>query len=184
METIAVSEDPNPVEPAAPAKSKKWVLVLFIILTVIFFLGAATLGYFYWQKNNSYKKLNQDKQQQADQSSKDKASLEKQLTDTKKEKEALENASKESDAEKANKQTIAKAYTETLTYVASLIDKYQGFDNWTEADYQAGLEIAKKTQSSSFLATCQWAWTRKDISQMTRFVRFLNETATGINENL
>ncbi len=184
MESITISKTPNPMEPTTPAKPKKWPLILFVILTVIFLFGAAALGYFYWKKNDSYKKLSRDKQTQADQLNKDKASLEKQLTNVKKEKEDLENATKETDAEKANKLTIVKAYTETLTYVASLINKYQGFDNWTEADYQAGLEIAKKTQSSSYLATVQWAWTRKDISQMTRFVRFLNETAAGINENL
>lgn len=183
MESISTNEM-SALEPKNQPKPKKWPLILFIILTVIFFLGAGALGGLYWQKNKSYEKLSQEKQAQNDQLDKDKASLEKQLADVKKEKEDLENANKESDAEKANKQTIAKAYTKTLTYVASLIDKYQGFDNWTEADYQAGLEIAKKTQSSSFLATCQWAWTRKDISQMTRFVRFLDELATGINENL
>lgn len=165
-------------------KKAKGTFITFLILTIIFFLSAAVLGYLYWKKSESSKKSNQEKQTQIDQLNTDKAGLDKQLADAKKESEDLKNANKESGAEKTNKQAIVKAYTETLTYVASVIDKYQGFDNWTDADYQKGLEIAKKTQSSSYLATVEWAWTRHDISQMTRFVRFLNETASGINDNL
>ena len=165
-------------------KKVKGVFALLIVLTVIFFLAAGALGYLYWEKNDSFKKSNQENQKIVDQLKKDKADLEKQLADAKKENEDLKNSNKQTTEEKANKETIVKAYTEVLTYVASIIDKYQGFDNWTDADYQKGLEIAKKTQSSSFLETCQWAWTRKDISQMTRFVRFLNEVASGINDNL
>ncbi|MCX6811145.1 MAG: hypothetical protein NT039_00405 [Candidatus Berkelbacteria bacterium] len=165
-------------------KKVKGVFVLLIILTVLFFLAAGVLGYLYWKKNDNYKRSNQENQQQLDKVNKEKADLEKQIADLKKENEDLKNSGEKSTAEAANKEAIVKAYTEVLAYVASVIDKYQGFDNWTEADYQKGLEIAKKTQSSSFLETCQWAWTRKDISQMTRFVRFLNEVASGINDNL
>ncbi len=165
-------------------KKAKGVFAVFLILTIIFLLISGALGYLYWQKDKSLKNSNREKQSQIDQLNKDKTDLEKQLTDVKKENEELKNKNKETDTEKANKEAIVSAYLEVLTYVASLIDKYQGFDNWTEADYQKGLEIAKKTQSSSFLATCQWAWTRKDISQMTRFVRFLNELASGISDTL
>lgn len=188
MDSLTANESaPAPAEKPgffADPKKAKGAFVTFLILTIIFFLSAAVLGYLYWKKSDTSKKSNQEKQAQIDQLNQDKAGLEKQLADIKKENEDLKNANKESDADKANKQTIVKAYTETLTYVASVIDKYQGFDNWTDADYQRGLEIAKKTQSSSYLATVEWAWTRHDIPQMTRFVRFLNETATGINENL
>lgn len=165
-------------------KKAKGAFVTFLILTIIFFLSAAALGYLYWKKSESAKKSNQEKQAQINQLNQDKVGLDKQLADAKKENEDLKKANKESDADKANKQAIVKAYTETLTYVASIIDKYQGFDNWADTDYQKGLEVAKKTQSSSYLATVEWAWTRHDIPQMTRFVRFLNETASGINENL
>ena len=165
-------------------KKVKGVFALLIVLTVIFFLAAGVLGYLYWKKNDSYKKSNQENQRIIDQLRKDKSDLEKQVADLNKENEDLKKSNQQTNEEKTNKETIIKAYTEVLTYVASVIDKYQGFDNWTEADYQKGIEIVKKTQSSSFLETCQWAWTRKDISQMTRFVRFLNEVASGINDNL
>lgn len=168
----------------ADPKKAKTAFVVVLIFLIIFVLGAGTLGYLYWKKNQSLKTTNENNQRTVEQLNKDKADLERQVADTKKENEDLKKLNQETDATKANKEAVVKAYTEVLSYIASIIDKYQGFDNWTEADYQKGIEIAKKTQSTSFLATCQWAWTRKDISQMTRFVRFLNEVASGINDNL
>lgn len=189
MDSLTANEATPAPKPSffADPKKAKGAFITVLIFLIVFFLAAGTLGYLYWQKNDSYKKLNQtnqENQQRLDQLNKDKAGLEKQIADAKKENEDLKNSSKQTTEEKTNKETIVKAYTETLTYVASIIDKYQGFDNWTEADYQKGIEIVKKTQSTSFLETCQWAWTRHDISQMTRFVRFLNEVASGINDNL
>lgn len=165
-------------------KKGKTAFTVVLIFMIIFLLVAGGLGYLYWKKSDSYKKSNQENQKIIEQLKKDKTDLEKQIADLKKENEDLKNANKQTSEEKTNKETIVKAYTEILSYVASIIEKYNGFDGWTEADYQKGLEIAKKTQSSSFYATCQWAWTRKDIGQMTRFVRFLNEVASGINDNL
>lgn len=165
-------------------KKVKGVFALLIVLTVIFFLAAGALGYLYWEKNQSLKKSNQENQRIVDQLRKDKSDLEKRVADLNKENEDLKKSNQQTSEEKTNKETIVKAYTEILTYVASVIEKYNGFDNWTDADYQKGREIAKKTQSSSFLETVDWAWTRHDISQMTRFTRFLNEVASGINDNL
>ena len=71
MESISISETP-PKKPAEPLKPKKGVIALLIILVLIFVLTAGGLGYLYWQKNNNYKKLNQDKQTQIDNLNQDK----------------------------------------------------------------------------------------------------------------
>ncbi|MBU2595261.1 hypothetical protein KJ713_00285 [Patescibacteria group bacterium] len=187
METISVNETPNPLEPATTPKPKKWPLTLFVILTIVFFLGAGALGYLYWQKNDSYKKLNQtnqEKQQQLDQSNKDKAGLEKQIADLTQENEDLKKSNKESDEAKANKKTIIEAYTEILAYFAQVVETHGGFTGWTNAEYLHARDIAKKTQSTGFLATVDWAWNQTSVDPTTRVVRFLKEIASGINENL
>ena len=47
-----------------PIKTKK-VFVVFLVLTIVFFLGAGTLGYLYYQKANAYKTLEAEKNQLA-----------------------------------------------------------------------------------------------------------------------
>jgi len=168
-------------------KKAKTVFTVFLILTIVFLLAAGALGYLYWQKDKSLKdtnKQNQDKQVQIDQLNKDKTSLEKQVTDLTKENEDLKSSSQQSSAEAANKQTIIRAYTEILTYFANVMITHGGFTGWTDAEYQNGREIAKKTQSSSFLATVDWAWNNITGDPAAKVGRFLKEIASGINENL
>ena len=90
MESITTDE----VAPAT--KPKKWPLILFVILTIVFFLGTAALSYLYWQKDKNFKNVNQqnqENQQKADQLIKDKADLEKQVADLTKENGDLKAAS-------------------------------------------------------------------------------------------
>jgi len=183
MESISISETP-PKKPAEPLKPKKGVIALLIILVLIFVLTAGGLGYLYWQKNNNYKKLNQDKQTQIDNLNQDKTNLEKQVADLTKENTDLKNTSQQSSETAANKLTIIKAYTEILTYFAQVVELHSGFTGWTNAEYLHARDIAKKTQSSSFLATVDWAWNQESVDPILRVVRFLKEIAAGINENL
>lgn len=165
-------------------KKAKTAFTIVLIFMIIFFLAAAVLGYFYWKKNNSYNNSNQEKQTQIDQLNKNKADLEKRITDLTKENEDLKNLSQKSSDEAANKITIIKAYTEILTYFAQVLATHNGFTGWTDAEYQHARNIAKKTQSSSFLATVDWAWNNITGDPAGKIARFLKEIASGINENL
>ena len=190
MESL-INNEPAPASTPTPKpgffadpKKAKGIFITFLILTIVFFLAAAALGYLYFKKNKDLKKSNQENQVVIDQLKKDKTDLEKQVADAKKETEDLKNSSKQSSETAANKQTIIKAYTEILTYFAQVVENHNGFDGWTDAEYQHAREIAKATQSPEFLATVDWAWNQKTVSVMERVVRFLKEISVGINDNL
>lgn len=165
-------------------KKAKGAFITVLIFLIVFFLTAGALGYLYWQKNRSFKKLNQENQQRIDQLNKDRVDLDKQVVDLKKENEDLKNSNKESIEAAANKKTITEAYTEILAYFAEVVETHGGFTGWTDAEYQHAREIAKKTQNSGFLSTVDWAWNQTGVDPTTRVVRFLKEISSGINENL
>jgi cell division protein FtsB len=164
-------------------KKAKTAFIVVLIFMILFILTTAGLSYLYWKKSESYRKLSQEKQIQIDQLNKDKDDLNQQIADLKKENEDLKNQSQQSSEEAANKKTIVQAYTEILTYFAQVLETHGGL-NWTEAEYQHAREIAKKTQSSSFLATIDWAWNNTTGDPIAKIVRFIKEAASGINENL
>jgi len=158
-----------------PIKTKK-VFVVFLVLTIVFFLGAGTLGYLYYQKANAYKTLEAEKNQLAVQTQGSQSDFEK----LKKENEDL----KKQVADWDEKAAQAKTYTAVLDYVTGLVEKHNGFDNWTEAEFQQGRKLAQTTGNSSFVAEIDWLWQHKEVDQMTRMVRFMNAIVSGVNGSL
>ena len=86
-------------------------------------------------------------------------------------------------ADKAKDEKI-KAYSATLDYLAGLIATHNGLNGWTEAEYQRGRRIAEGTKSDDFLATVDWAWNHKEIDQISRLTKVMQEVSKGIDDNL
>lgn len=115
-----------------------------------------------------------------------KADLEKTNQDLTKQKSDLEKTKKSlEDQIAANKAKFAKikAYTAVLSYLGDLLLVHNGLDGWTEEEFQKGRQLAVATGDSKFVETVDWAWSRKDISQMIRLVKFLDDAIAGIESN-
>jgi hypothetical protein len=158
-----------------PIKAKR-LFIIFLVLAIVFLLASGALGYLFYKKNSAYKNLEAEKNQLQAQTSGSSSDLEK----LRKENEDLKN--QVSGWEK--KAAQAKAYTAVLSYVNGLVSKHNGFDNWTQGEFQQGRKLAQATGNSSFVAEVDWLWNHEEISQMTRMVRFMNAIVAGVNGSL
>jgi len=169
-----------------PVKSKK-IFILMLVLTIMFFVGAGVLGYFYYEKFKAYKSLASDKQKLEDQLRNSSTTWQKKNNDLEKDKAQLQKDKKTlQDQIAADRAKIdkAKAYLETLVYVNQLIADHGGLVGWTEAEFQEGRRIAETTGDSSYVDLVDWCWNRRDINQITRLTRFYKASTDGISSNL
>lgn len=169
-----------------PAKCKK-VFILMLVLAMVFFLGAGTLGYLYYTKHNDYKNLQTEKEaleQQletaAEDLQKENEELKKQKTDLENEKKSLED---QVTASNAKLKTI-KAYMDSLSYLIGLVETHNGMNNWTEAEFQQGRLLVQATGDQNFLNVVDAAWADKSTPQMTRLVNVFKALVAGVNSNL
>jgi len=168
-----------------PVKSKR-VFILMLILTIVFFLGAGVLGYFYYAKNKAYRSLSSEKTNLENQQ-KSSADLQKQIDTLTKENTDLTKTKKDQkdqiDSWQA-KAAKARAYNDVMRYFAAITKAHNGFDGWTDVEYQTGRAKAQATGDTAFVNTVDWAWNRKDVSQMDRAVGFWNAVCDGIDNSL
>lgn len=176
-----------------PPKAKN-IFGIFLALSIVFFLATGVFSYLYYQKYMQNKTLESQiwelegksttttfsaKQSEAD--------LKKQITDLQTENIKLTKTNKElNDQATANKTKVDKVltYNQFFEYLNSVIEKYNGFDGWTDADYQAGLTKAQATGDTSFVATVNWAWYETTVPQMTRAIGVWKAISTGITNSL
>ena len=158
-----------------PVKAKK-LFITFLVLMIIFFLGMCVLGFLYYKKASAFKNLEAEKNQLSQQTQGSASDLEKLK------KENADLKTQISSWEKKSAQ--AKAYTAVLSYVNGLVEKHNGFDNWTQGEFQQGKRLAQATSSDSFVSLVDWLWNHEEISQMTRMVRFMNAIVLGVNGSL
>jgi cell division protein FtsB len=158
-----------------PIRAKR-MFVTFLILAIIFFLASGAFGYLFYTKNRAYKSLEAEKNQLQENTQISASDLEK----LRKENEDL----KKQVADWEEKTAQVKTYTAVLSYVTGLVSKHNGFDHWTEAEFQQGRRLAQATGNSSFVAEIDWLWHHEEISQMTRMVRFMNDIVSGVNGSL
>ena len=172
-----------------PIKSKK-VFILMLCLAIAFFIASGALGYLYYAKNRDYKNLNTAKQL-LEEKSKSLEDLQKQVEDLTKTNETLtaENKKLKTDisdqsSAQAAKVKKAKAYNDVMRYFSSVIKAHNGFDGWTDAEYQTGRVKAQATLDTAFVNTVDWAWNRQDINVVDRVVGFWNAVSDGIDNSL
>ncbi len=173
-----------------PAKCKK-VFILMLVLAIVFFLAAGTLGYLYYAKHNDYKSLQTEKEAEkealeqqletaAEDLQKEVEKLEKQKTDLENEKKSLEDQVTASSA----KLKTVKAYMDSLSYLIGLIETHNGMDNWTEAEFQQGRQLVQTTGDQNFLNVVDAAWADTGGDQTIRLLNVLKALASGVNSNL
>jgi cell division protein FtsL len=165
-----------------PIKSKK-VFILMLCLTIAFFLTSGALGYLYYAKNRDYKNLNTAKQQ-LEEKNKSFEDLQKQIeTITSDNKKLKTDITDQASAQEA-KVKKAKAYNDVMRYFSSVVKAHNGFDDWTDAEYQTARAKAVITGDTAFVSTIDWAWNRHDIGDIDRAVGFWNAVADGIDNSL
>ena len=179
------------MEPAnQEVKSKKVFLIVLSALLAASLIGNAALGYLYYKKTTDNKDLN-DKCNSLTQEVK---KLQSQVSTTSAELKRLSTSSAALQDQVTSlqdqltacqaKSAKVKTYTAVVSYVSGVIKAHNGFDGWTDAEYQKGRSLAQATGDQNFIGTIDWAWNRKDIDQMTRFTGFLNALVTGIDNAL
>lgn len=167
-------------------KSKKLLIILSALL-VVSVITAAVLGFLYFKKSSDYQTLNN----KCDNLSSQVKKLENQVSTTSAELKKVSTASAALQAQVTSlqdqlaacqaKSAKVKTYTAVISYVSGVIKIHNGFDGWTDAEYQKGRSLAQATGDTNFVNTIDWAWNRKDLDQMTRFTGFLNALVTGID---
>lgn len=169
-----------------PIKAKR-VFVVFLSLSILFFIGCGALGYLYYREHKLTKWINT----QVSQKDTKIADLEKQITGVTT--ESTESAASLTEQNTAlNKQItsykakIAKAntYNEFFKYLNSVINAHAGFVGWTDGEFQTAQTKAQATGDTNFVATINWAWYQTTIDPVVRLVRVWNETASGIENSL
>jgi hypothetical protein len=179
------------METASPeGKSKKVLTIALSALLAISLIGNAVLGFLYFKKTTDNKNLN-DKCNSLSQEVK---KLQSQISTTSAELKRVSTASAALNDQVTSlqnqltacqaKSAKVKTYTAVVSYVSGVIKAHNGFDGWTDAEYQKGRSLAQATGDQNFISTIDWAWNRKDIDQMTRFTGFLNALVTGIDNAL
>jgi cell division protein FtsB len=169
-----------------PRKAKV-LFIVTLIFVIIFLISSGVLGYFYYQKTNDNKNLQKQKKELENTIQTIKGELEKQVGDLKKENETLKTDKANLGKQIADKDAgvkIAKTYTEFLRYLTSVIEAHGGMDDWSESEYQVGRSKAQATGNQTFVNKVDWAWHRKDISQITRIVAIYYAVVEGVNNSL
>ena len=169
-----------------PVKSKR-VFILMLSLTIFFFLVGGALGYLYYQKFKNYQSLKSENENLKNQIASSSEELKKEIEGLQKDKTALEKENKtltDQAASDKTKDAKIKAYNDFFKYLNSVIEVHNGFNGWTDAEYQAGRKYAQATGDNNFVSLIDWAWNRKDIDQTTRVIAVWKAIAAGIEGNL
>lgn len=176
-----------------PIKSKR-VFILMLILSIIFFIASVGLGYLYYAKHLDYQNLLTEKQALEEKLANSQNDLQKQVDKLTEENQDLEKANakltKENTAfakaqsTQTKKNKITKAYIDFLNYLAQVTGSHNGFEGWTEAEYQHAHQIALRTKDNDFVETVEWAWNEETADPIDRLVRVLEEVYQGINDNI
>ena len=176
---------------------KKFRIVFWVTFSVLVLVIAVGCYYFFnldaWKEQVIADKNQKITQEASDlltktklladagsQSSKDKETLAAENAQLTKDKDALtaENASLKATKAKA------LAYNEVFKHVNSVIETHNGFDGWTDAEFQAGKVKAEATGNTTYVSTINWCWYDHSVDQLTRALRFWKETATNIESSL
>ena len=168
-----------------PAKTNVGMIV-FLLLTIIFFLVAIVLGYLYYQKAKASQTLTTEKERLEEQIASI-PELQEQLDQLEAEKEDI--AKDEDDLTTSNEDWTAKmesveAYNSVLAYISNLLRVHGGFESWTNAEYQQGRKLAQATGDTNLVSVVDWAWNNKTISQTTRLRRVIDAVVSGITSTL
>ena len=157
---------------------------------IVSLISATVLGLLYYKKSGDYRNLNN----KCDNLSSQVKKLENQVSTTSAELKRVSTGAASLQAQVTSlqdqlaacqaKSAKVKAYTAVISYVSGIIKIHNGFDGWTDAEYQKGRSLAQATGDTNFVNTIDWAWNRKDLDQMTRFTGFLNALVTGIDNAL
>lgn len=176
-----------------PVKAKN-LFGIFLAISIVLFIGLGTAGYFYYLKYQENKVLSakvwelEGSTTSASYSAKQsEAELKKQISDLQKDKTDLAKENKTlTDQATATKTKIDKAlaYNQVFVYLNSLVVKYSGLDNWTEADYQAGLVKVRATEDKNLENTVDWAWHDSTVDDLTRALSVWQTIANGVENSL
>ena len=162
-------------------KKAKIAFITTLVITIIFFLGSGVLGYMYYGKHNDYKNLKEKytdlKEVTLSDLEKENEELQGQVDTLTQEKSALGEQIKDKDAGIAT----ANAYNEFHKYMNQIIQTHNGFEGWTDAEYQIARRKAQATGNTSFVNTVDWAWNRTDIDPVTRLLGVWKAITTGIS---
>lgn len=78
----------------------------------------------------------------------------------------------------------ANAYNDFLEYLTQVIDAHDGFNGWTDAEYQVGREKAQATGNQSFIDTVDTAWNNHAIDVTTRVINVYRGIVSGTKDAL
>lgn len=76
------------------------------------------------------------------------------------------------------------AYNGFLEYMTQVIDAHDGFNGWTDAEYQIGREKAQATGNNDFINTVDTAWNNTAIDVTTRVTNVYKGIVNGIKGGL
>jgi uncharacterized protein HemX len=165
---------------------KKQSSVFIIIIILILLSGIGFMGYLYLKKDSEYKKVTLEKQNIESEKeilTAEKSTLESENATLKEENASIAPLQEEIDDIKAHEEKI-KVYKDVIDYVFQIVKKHSGFNGWTDAEYQEGRRIAEAAGDEEFLEQVDSAWNDKQISQLTRFLTFMDFVCTRIDDNL
>jgi len=161
-------------------KKAKIAFITTLVIAIIFFLGSGVLGYMYYDKYNDHRDLKEKysdlKEITLSDLEKENEELQGQVDTLTEEKLALEEQIKTKDVGIA----VANAYNEFHKYMNQVIQTHNGFDGWTDAEYQIARRKAQATGSNTFVNTVDTAWNRTDIDPLTRLLNVWKGIVSGI----
>jgi len=171
-----------------PIKTKRAFWISFSLL-LVFFISTAVLGFLFYQSYKNYKALKEENQRLVSLPSPSptisaspgsQTDLLKENTDLKLEKMKLEKQIADDEAKDAK----AKAYNDFFKYLNSVIMAHNGFEGWTEAEYQEAYRKAEATGDGNFVSVIEWAWHDTNTSQLDRLIKVWTLIDQGIGNNL
>jgi len=172
-----------------PIRAKRAFWISFYLL-LLFFLSTVILGFLFYQSYINYRTLKTENQFLTNKptpspsvsasSSTNIDDLTKENLDLKLEKMNLEKQI----ADDKTKDEKAKAYNDFFKYLNSVIMAHNGFEGWTEAEYQTARTKAEATKDGSFVSTIDWAWHDTNTPPLDRLIRVWTSIDQGIGNNL
>ncbi len=172
-----------------PIRAKRAFWTSFSLL-ILFFFSSVFLGFLFYQSYTNYQTLKTENQRLTNKptpspsvsasSDMSIADLTKENLDLKLEKMNLEKQI----ADDRTRDEKVKAYNDFFKYLNSVILAHNGFEGWTEAEYQTARTKAEATKDSSFVSTIDWAWHNTDTPPLDRLIRVWTSIDQGIGNNL
>lgn len=175
-----------------PIKSRK-VFIWMLVLAILFLVGTGALAFVVYLKDARIGSLKTENQNLNDRitnlstdSDKLKAeqessgqSLAEQIVALKKEKKSLQ------DQLTIDQGKIAKikTYNDFFKYLNQIIETHNGFDGWTDAEFQVGKTKAEAIGDTSFVSTVNSAWYEQSIPPTSRVMSVWKAIVAGIEGN-